>query len=299
MMHREIPSLTALRAFEAAARLQSVNKAATELNVTHAAVSQQIRALEEAVGVQLLTRAGRGLDLTEAGRRYAAELTEAFRHLLEASRQVRRISDTARVRVTLTPNFASRWMLPRLRRFKALHPDVTVSLRPESDIVDLVAEGVDIGIRFGDGDWPKLTSERIVGGTLAPVCSPDYLASAPPIRCAEDLFSHPLLEDHDSDEWAAWFRAAGVADPVIDTADYSMIGNLALQAAVEGHGIYLGVLSMLEDDLQANRLVLPLGRGADSDSGYFLVRPAGMPLRPPAQQVWDWVLAESCGIPEA
>ncbi len=297
-MHREIPSLTALRAFEAAARHMSVSKAAEELNVTHAAVSQQIRALEGSVGVRLVTRSGRSLALTDAGMRYASGLQEGFRQLLEATHQIKAYDADAPVQITLTPTFAARWLMPRLKRFKQDNPEVTVSLSPETDLVDLEADGFDIGIRYGSGDWPGLVSDRIAGGSLAPVCSPDYLENSPPIREPADLLKHPLLEDDDVEEWEEWLKAAGVPEEALSRASYSMIRNLAYQAALEGHGVYLGALSVLGDDVRSGRLVLPLGPGGETDAGYYLARPAGRPLRQPARLFWDWILAESCRIPE-
>lgn len=297
-MHSKLPSLTAIRAFEATARHLSVSQAAAELNVTHAAVSQQIRALEDWLGVKLIKRVGRSIALTESGAMYAAALLNAFEGILDATRQVRAFNDAGPVNVTTTPTFASRWMVPRLNRFRALYPDVIVRISPETELVDLAREDVDLGVRYGSGKWPGLTAERIIGGTLAPVCSPAYLAKAPPLEKPVDLMNHQLIDDSDPDEWSEWLRTMGVDDVQLDSRSFFTIKHLGHQAALEGQGVFLGVVSLMEEDIRAGRLVLPLGPGDEVPLDYYLVTRKDVPLRTPARQFWEWILEEACRPPE-
>jgi len=297
-MHPKLPSLTAIRAFETTARHLSVSQAAAELNVTHAAVSQQIRALEDWLGVKLIKRVGRSIALTESGAMYAAGLLNAFEGILEATRQVKAYNDTGPVNVTTTPTFASRWMVPRLNRFRAEYPDVVVRISPETELVDLAREDVDMGVRYGSGNWPGLLAERIIGGTLAPVCSPAYLAKAPPLEKPSDLLKHNLIDDSGPDEWSEWLRIMGVPDVQLDSRSFFTIKHLGHQAAVEGQGVFMGVVSLMEEDLKAGRLVLPLGPGDEVPLDYYLVTRKDVPLRTPAQQFREWILEEACRPPE-
>ncbi len=297
-MQTKLPSLTSIRAFEATARHLSVSQAAAELNVTHAAVSQQIRGLEDWLGVKLVKKAGRSLALTESGALYASALQTAFDSLVEATRRVRSFNDSGPVNVTTTPTFASRWLVPRLNRFRAQYPDVVVRISPETELVNLAKEDVDLGVRYGSGNWPGAVSERVIGGTLAPVCSPSYLAGAPPLKKPQDLINHVLIDDSDPDEWSEWLRAVGIEDVHFDSSSFFTIKHLGHQAAIEGQGVFLGVVSLMEEDLKSGRLVLPLGPGDEVPLDYYLVSLEGVPMRPPAQKFHDWLLAEACRAPE-
>lgn len=292
-MHRSLPPLTALRAFEAAARHMAVGKAAAELNVTHAAVSQQIRALEHWLGVPLVKRAGRSLALTEAGHAYAAELRAAFEEMVSATRQLQRADARRPVTLTTTPSFASRWLVPRLRRFRQDNPRISIQVAPESRVVDLNQSDFDLAVRYGAGNWDGVEAERLANGALVPVCSPAYLEDAPPLEQPSDLLNHQLLHEDDAAEWAEWLHHEGVDD--FDLSDNTMllVGHLTHQAALQGQGIYLSAISLVEEDIIEGRLVAPLGLFEDQTAAYYLIRRAGVPLREPAQQLHDWILTEA------
>ncbi len=271
----------------------AVGKAADELNVTHAAVSQQIRSLENWVGVPLVRRAGRSLALTETGHIYAAELRESFEQMVSATQALKRRDSKRPVKITLTTSFASRWLMPRLHGFRSVHPDISIQFEPETRVVDLLQSDYDFAIRYGAGRWPRLKSTRLANGALIPVCSPLYLKNAPPLEKAEDLLNQQLLHEHEVEEWTQWLRHKKVDDFDLSGKTSLLVGHLAHQAALQGEGIFLSALSLVEDDLREGRLVLPLGLREDRSAGYYLVTREDVALRPIAKILHDWILTQA------
>src|SRR5436305_7972435 len=167
-----LPAMQALRAFDAAARLSSLSRAAEELHLTHGAISHQIKALEADLGVSLVARAGRGIRLTDEGERFAARVRETLDRLAEAVREVTDKSNPHRIRVSVVPSFAARWLLPRIGRFIAAHPDIDLDVRAQLTLVDFQRDDVDFGVRHGVGGWPGVVAEPMFEETYFPVCSP-------------------------------------------------------------------------------------------------------------------------------
>jgi LysR family glycine cleavage system transcriptional activator len=271
------PSLPALRVFAAAGRHLSFTKAAAELNVTPAAVSHQIRALEEQLGIALFDRSTRSLDLTAAGRRLLPPATEAFELLARALADVRR--GEAVLTVTTTPSFGARWLAPRLGRFVEKHPDIELSVRHTRATLDLAREGIDVALRWGRGHWPGVEAELLGPSVLAPMAAPDYVGKLGLAQPA-DLSRAVLLHEDCREEWADWMVRAGLdpaparAGPVFDDE------NAMIQSTLAGQGVALIAETLVQAELKSGRLVrvadLPLADGY----GYYLVTtPAAAPTR--------------------
>ena len=289
---RRLPPLTALRAFEAAARHLNFTRAAEELNVTHAAVSQQIRQLEDWFSFRLFRKDGRAMFLTAAGQALQKEYARGFDILEEATQQALGRDRERPIRITTTLVFASRWLMPRLGRFNMAHPEVRISLDSSTGLIDYERENIDLGVRYGYGDWPGLEARMLIAGDRVPMCSPRLLDGRRPLKKPEDLFNYPLIHDVDHSEWGQWFRQKGIEDPDLETGMVHTMSMLAYQAAIEGHGLFLGVEEMAKEDLDAGRLVMPLGQDLVLDGGYYLVRREGRRLRPSARLFRDWLIAE-------
>lgn len=283
-----LPSLTALRAFETAARHLSFSAAGREMNVTHAAVSQQVRRLEDHLGAALLIRSGRRLELTEDGRWLAARLTESFDAIRSALVGFSATAEDRPLRVTLTPMFAADWLLPRLGGFRAAHPEIELMLNPSPDLIDLRREPYDLAIRFGTGDWPGLEAEPFLPSGFLVVAAPD-LVEGVTLTDYADLARLPWVMQEGNDEFDVWLAAHGVHVTGKHNITH-LPGYMMLPAARAGQGIALSSRVLVEDDLAAGRLV---GLFEDADyrgerAGYYLVRRPG-PMRVVARQFARWL----------
>lgn len=284
---RDFPSLTALRAFEAAARLQSFSLAARELNVTHGAVAQQVRTLEADVGRELIYRQGRGMALTAEGARLAQALAEGFRGIGQAVQELRASQPGAPLRVTLTPAFAAQWLMPRLKRFWAEHPEVPISLHPEKRLVDLRREGIDLGIRFGNGKWPGVEAEFLTAADYVIVAAPSLLGGRGDLTKAE-LSAMPWVIETDWPEALSWLKTFGLKP---DAMNISLMPNeeLALSAARQGFGLHVEAEALVQQDVDSGALVI-LGRVKDDSLAYYLVSRPG-PKRPELRTFIKWLKA--------
>ena len=209
-MSDRIPPMSALRAFEAAARLSSLSRAAESLNLTHGAISHQIKALEDSVGVRLVERAGRGIRPTDEGERLAARVRAALDDLAEALREVRERSNPHRLRVSVMPSFAARWLLPRVGAFLSRHPHIDLDVRASAALVDFRRDDVDVALRYGQGNYPGLTSTHLMDDYFFVVCSPRLPGGVP--KKPADLARYRLLRSQ-NDLWKPWFAAAGLDWP--------------------------------------------------------------------------------------
>ncbi|WP_321936964.1 transcriptional regulator GcvA [Paraburkholderia sp. J8-2] len=255
--------LNAMRAFEASARHQSFSAAAAELNVTPAAVGQLVRSLEDWLGTPLFVRGSGGrarLVATEVAERALPDIRAGFARLSLGLERLKEGSANGVLTVTVSPAFAAKWLLPRIDRFQAAWPDTDVRLDTSLKLLDFVAQGVDIGVRYGAGAWPGLAAEKLMDEEIYPVCSP-AVRRAGKWRAPRDLTRAPLIHDLSVDShagfasWQAWFGSVGVT---LAPASRGMkINNSAavLQAAIEGHGVALARSVMVRDDLAAGRLV--------------------------------------------
>jgi LysR family glycine cleavage system transcriptional activator len=295
-MARKLPSLTSLRAFEAAARLLSFTRAADELHVTPTAISHQIKALEEWLGVRLFDRSTRAVQLTDTGTRYLPSVQAAFDSLEIATQQIAQNSGNQVLTVTTTVSFTSKWLIPRLASFQEQYPDIDVRITTSTGLIELERAGIDLGIRFGRGRWPGLSAQRLLSERIFPVCGPQLLNGSRPLKQPEDLRHHTLL--HVSalrDEWKTWLTANGLGDikPARELT-FDQIAT-ALQAASEGLGIALGYTHLVADDLNAGRLLVPFKCEISGDFAYYVVYPESAPVRPHVAAFKDWLLAQADG----
>ena len=298
-MTRRLPPLGALRAFEAAARHESFAKAADELAVTPAAVSQQIRQLEADLGVTLFRRLPRGLVLTQAGRSALPEFGQAFAHLSRAVEGLRGGSLVGPLVVSVIPSLAGRWLVPRLGRFVAAYPEIEITVRSELRNVDFAREDVDLGIRYGKGIYPGLDTRPLFTERVFPVCAPALLAGERPLRKLDDLRHHTLLHDRQlsSDEpslyWRTWLRDFGVEGWDQDRGPGFTDSLMMLAACERGLGVALGRGGLCADELASGRLVRPFQESRPADYAYYAVTPPGHAETPRVGAFLAWLEKEA------
>ncbi|HEX5320292.1 MAG TPA: transcriptional regulator GcvA [Stellaceae bacterium] len=291
-----LPPLSALRAFESAARHRSFSKAAEELSVTPAAISHQIAALEADLGVPLFRRMNRAVELTPSAKELLPGLTEAFDGIRAAVRRLRAHTDTGTLTVTASPSFAGKWLVVRLHRFQALHPEIDVRISASDNLVDLAAGDFDMGIRYGTGRYPGLVVEKLMQNEVFPACSPELIKSGPPLRTPDDLRHHRLIDVQAGDPlmptWAMWLRAAGVADIPGPSLTFSG-SHLALDAAIAGHGVVLAYSTIAAADLAAGRLVRLFTLSLSDQFAYYIATAPGALDRPKVKAFRDWLRDEA------
>jgi len=277
--------LNALRAFEASARHLNLTRAAAELFVTQGAVSHQIRSLEARLGVTLFRRLPRGLALTDEGLALLPGLSQSFARIGELMDQVQGGLTRAPLTLGVVNTFAVGWLMPRLADFAARRPEVDLRLRTHNNKVDLIAEGLDLAIQFGDGAWPGLEATELVRAALSPLAAPRLAAQ---LRRPADLARVPLLRSFRADAWPRWFAAAGEAPvqprgPIFDS-------SIAMALAAEhGHGVALAPPAMFAAELAAGRLARPFE--AETEAGaYYLTHPRTRPLNEAAGAFAAWCL---------
>tara|TARA_R110000868_G_scaffold2809_6_gene19380 strand:- start:1011 stop:1997 length:987 start_codon:yes stop_codon:yes gene_type:complete len=301
MSLRQLPPLNALRAFEAAARHGNFSKAATELRVTHAAISHQVRALEEAAGVALFHRTGRAVVLTEAGAGLLPVLSASFDQMAEGWALTRGEAGGP-LTVTVEPSFAARWLVLRLGKFYRSNPEASLRLIPSTEIIDFDRQDADIGIRYGLGGWENVTCERLFEATVYPVCSPAFLQWAAdigrPLKEPADLRFHTLLHEETVAHWQAWIEAAGVPDaPWTARGPMFEEASLSLQAAAAGQGVALGNDPLAMADLIDGRLTRLFDLETPDEEGYWLVYPERSARKPKVQAFRNWIREEAGLLP--
>ncbi|MBT2300211.1 LysR family transcriptional regulator [Variovorax paradoxus] len=280
--------LNALRAFESSARHLSFTLAAAELNVTQAAVSQQVRGLEARLGAPLFRRLPRGLALSDEGHALLPVLADAFGRMEAVVQQFDNGHFFEVLTVGVVGTFAVGWLLPRLRLFQQSCPFIDLRLMTHNNVVDLAGEGLDFAIRFGDGTWQGLQSEHLLAAPLAVLCTP---AIATRIARPQDLAHETLLRSYRPDDWPGWFAAAGVACPAIRGPVFDS-SRLMVEAAMQGAGIALAPASMFERELGEGRLVRPLATEVMTGS-YWLTRLRSRAPSPAMEVFSTWLLAQT------
>jgi LysR family glycine cleavage system transcriptional activator len=289
-MSERLPSLPALRVFEAAGRLLSFTRAAAELNVTQAAVSHQIRSLEDQLGQPLFERTTRRLVLTAAGERLLPAASAAFGTLERAIADLRRAK--AQLTITTTPFFGARWLAPRLGRFAARHPEIEISVRHTTAMLDLGSEGIDLALRTGRGRWPGLDATLIAPLTMVPVAAPSYIERLN-LRAFGDMARATLLHDETREEWAEWLSIAGQDPALARQGPVFDDEHVLIVAVTSGQGVALVLRNLVEEEIAGGRLVpvfdLTIGEGW----GYYLVHQAGMAKLAKVAAFRDFVLYEA------
>lgn len=291
-MLRRLPPLNALKAFEAAARSESCTRAAEELCVTQGAVSQQVRALETALGIKLFIRERQRLVITEAGREYLAVVRDALDRLAVGTERLVQRQTSGVLTVSTSPDFAAKWLVHRLDQFVEAHPDVDLRVSATLHHVDFAREDVDIAVRHGDGNWPGLDVVRLCSEQLFPVCSPKLVSGRNRITQASDLLKFPLLRLDDWKTWSRWFDAAGVADPVARGPVLNR-ASMLIDAAVNGQGIALARTVLAAWDLISGRLVKPIDVSLRVSKTYWIVCPKATSALAKIMTFRGWLLAEA------
>ena len=313
MIYR-LPPLNALRVFEAAARHLSFKEAANELSITQAAVSHQIKSLEDYLGVQLFKRAGRGVQLTEAARACLPKLREGFESLAAAVEMIHLRADETDLQITAPPVFTARWLMPRLADFARREPKIDVRVVSSSKMVDagaldsasitsnldLRSDTSGVEIHLGAGDYPGYRADLLFGVSTVAVASPELVKGSPPIREPADLANHTLLHDDAMDlvahghAWEKWLEVAGVADKVDGTRGPHFSSNiLSLEAASQKLGIALALRPLVDADLASGRLCAPFKVELKPQSAYYLVCPEVIAERPAVVAFRKWLLEQA------
>jgi LysR family glycine cleavage system transcriptional activator len=295
-MPRPLLPLSGFRTFESAARHLSFARAAEELRVTPAAVSHQVRTLEDYLGVKLFTRAAKRLSLTEAGAALLPDLRVAFDRMEEAYDRLKPAPQCPSLTVTMPPTFASKWFVPRLDSFRAAHPDIELRLDVNDRIVSFDEAGVDVAVRYGLGGYDDLVADKLCDEQVFPVCAPRVAARlSGPADLAQAELLHVdgnLRIDPAFPTWATWLAAAGVTGVDADRGLRFTLSTPAIGAAIDGQGVLLARSLVVAEDLAAGRLVRPFALELPVAPAYYLVYPKPALRRPNVARLRDWIIAE-------
>ncbi len=292
-MARRLPPLNALRAFEAAARHLSFTRAAGELHVTQAAISHQIKALEEHLGRKLFRRLNRALLLTDDGQAYLPSVSRAFTLLNEATNDLLTKQAPGPLTVSALPSFTARWLVPRLGRFRQIRPDIDLRIDPSAELSFFAGGDVDVGIRYGRGKYPGLRADWLMTEDIFPVCSPALRQGPHALHHPRDLEHQVLLHDDGHGDWRTWLLAAGVTN--VDPARGPIFtdSGMVIQAAVTGQGVALARGVLAADELAAGRLVRPFTLSLPTEYAYYFVCPEDAADQPKIAAFRKWLLSEA------
>jgi LysR family transcriptional regulator, glycine cleavage system transcriptional activator len=300
-MLEQFPGLRSLRAFNAAAQHLSFTKAASEMGVTPAAISHQIKELEDQIGVALFTRTSRTMALTREGEILGAAATESLDILARAVKRIKRLENRKVLKVSASPSIAAKWLVPRLDRFLDQAPGAEVRVDVSTTALDFDRDDVDIAIRFGRGQYPGLKSDLLFTDKIFPVCSPRIITKEKPLSTPRDLLRHTLIHlDYEAQgliwpNWKMWMMAAGIKDFDDKRGLHFGQTSLTVQAAIDGHGVALGDSNLVADDLAAGRLVKPfeLSLRAPPQFAYHVISPLDSTQNPLVDAFRQWCLAEA------
>jgi len=292
-MLRRLPPLNALRAFESAARSESFTRAAEELCVTQAAVSQQVKALEATLGIKLFNRERQRLVITSAGREYLAVIRDALDRIAVGTERIVQRQSSGKLTVSTSPDFAAKWLVYRLSRFAEAYPGIELRVFATMQHVDFVREEIDLAVRHGDGTWVGLDAARLCSERLFPVCSPKLVSGRNRLVKPSDIIRFPILHLEDSKEWSRWFDAAGVTDADVSHGPVFNRASMLIDAAVDGQGVALARTTLAAWDLINGRLVRPFAVSVRVSNAYWIVCPKATTTLPKIVTVRDWLLAEA------
>jgi LysR family transcriptional regulator, glycine cleavage system transcriptional activator len=270
-MSRRLPPLNALKAFEAAARNLSFTRAAEELFVTQAAISHQIKGLEEYLGIKLFRRRNRSLLLSEEGQSYFLDIKDIFSGISDATERLLARSAKGALTVSLQPSFAIQWLVPRLVRFSEVHPDIDVRIKAVDMDEGSLTDDVDVAIYYGRDNWPGLRADKLHAEYLIPVCSPMLLMGTKSLKTPEDLTRHTLLHDTSRRDWKAWFKQLDIQAANVNQGPIFSHSSMVIQAAIHGQGVALGHSVLTQPEIDAGRLVCPFEQVLMSKNAYYLV----------------------------
>jgi LysR family transcriptional regulator, glycine cleavage system transcriptional activator len=300
-MLEQFPGLRSLRAFNAAARHLSFTKAADEMGVTPAAISHQIKEIEDQIGVALFTRTSRSMTLTREGEILSAAAAESLDTLSRAVKRIKRLENRKVLKVSASPSIAAKWLVPRLDRFLDQSPGAEVRVDVSTTALDFERDDVDIAIRFGQGRYPGLKSDLLFTDKIFPVCSPRIITKEKPLAQPKDLLRHTLIHlEYEAQgvvwpNWKMWMLAAGITDFDDKRGMHFGQTSLTVQAAIDGHGVALGDSNLVADDISEGRLVKPfeLSLRAPSQFAYHVVSPMDTTNNPLVEAFRQWALSEA------
>jgi LysR family glycine cleavage system transcriptional activator len=293
-MVRRLPPLNALKAFEAVARSNSVTRAAEELSVTQGAVSQQVKALEAALGVKLFNRERQRLVITPAGRDYLVDIREALDQVGAATERLIQRQSGGVLTVSTSQDFAAKWLVHRLARFAAAYPGIDLRVSATMHNVDFAREDVDVAVRHGNGDWPGLDATRLCAEQIFAVCSPKLLAGRDRLKRPADVLKWPLLRLEDqSKAWERWFALAGVAAPERLPGPVLNRASMLIDAAIDGQGVALARTTLAAWDLISGRIVRPFDLSWPPAGTYWIMSPKATARTPKIAMFRQWLLMEA------
>ncbi|BCH22059.1 transcriptional regulator GcvA [Mesorhizobium sp. L-8-3] len=292
-MAQRLPPLNALKAFEAAARHLSVKAAAEELFVTPGAVSQMLKTLETHLGVRLFERVNRGIHLTPAGRDYLPSIRNAFRQIADATRRVAASTDSGVLTISVTPFFASAWLVPRMKSFQDAHPEIDLQIVTSNAVVDFSRSGVDVAIRHGLGRYGGLRSDRVVAVEMVVVAAPSLVERLGLPAGAEDLVRWPHVHDAERKGWSLWFQSNGIEELRAPRGPSFDDSSLLLKAVLGGQGAGLLPAAMVAGEVEGGQLVKLLEETHMEDFAYYLVCPEVTQNDPKIATFREWILGRS------
>lgn len=316
MAQQQLPPLNALRTFEAVARLKSFTKASDELSVTRAAVSHQIKNLEEYVGFPLFERHSRSISLTPAGEVALPKLREGFNNISDAVHLMTSYLSNEKISVWITPSFASKWLVPKLHNFSRRYPEIDMQLNAVSGLIDTAeesshsmedlfrSEDADVVIRFGSGDYPGCTVHKLFSVKAIPVCSPELLKDPnKPLNKPEDLVHHTLLHDNTAykgrPQWSNWLKQEGIKGINHERGLRFNHNSLALDSAIDGQGVLLGIEALARKDIEAGRLCIPFDISIPLDMSYYAIHPESVDSNQHAVDSFiEWLIEEAKSEPK-
>lgn len=293
-----LPPLNALRAFQAAARHLSFAKAAEELNVTPAAVSQQIKKLEDYLQVRLFSRHNRSLTLSEDAQLLLPGISDGFEKINAAIKSFHRRKEHGFITVSVTPSFASKWLVPRLDHWVKQHPETDIRVSASLGLVDFEKDGIDLSVRFGSGSYPGLESTFLMKESFVAVCSPIFVEGENGIRTPSDLKNHTLLHvtapnDNYGTDWRHWLQAAGVEDVDVERGLYFDDTTVGVLSAIGGQGVLLARRALVEDDIAKGLLVMPFDFDIPLEFSWYVIAPKPNMSKPAVTAFREWLLTEA------
>lgn len=292
-MSRRLPPLNSLKAFEAAARHLSFTRAAEELFVTQAAVSHQIKSLEEYLGLKLFRRRNRSLLLTEEGQSYFLDIKDIFTSLSEATDKVLERSEKGALTISLPPSFAIQWLVPRLADFNQQEPDIDVRIKAVDMEEGSLTEDVDVAIYYGRGNWPTLRADKLYQEYLIPLCAPSLLLGSKPLASLSDLAHHTLLHDTSRKDWKQFTKQNGLDAVNVNHGPVFSHSTMVLQAAAHGQGIALGNNVLAQPELDAGRLIAPFDEVLMTKNAFYVVCHEKQADMGRIATFRDWMLAKA------
>jgi LysR family transcriptional regulator, glycine cleavage system transcriptional activator len=293
VMLRRLPALNALKSFEAAARHESFTRAAEELCVTQGAVSHQVKALEEELGIKLFNRERQRLVITESGREYLEVVRDALDRIAVGTERLVQRQTSGALTISTSPDFAAKWLVHRLGRFAEAHPDIDLRVSATMHHVDFAREDVDLAVRHGEGDWAGVHVERLCTEQLFAVCSPKLVAGRHGLRKPADALKVPLLHLDTRKDWSMWLEAAGITGADLSRGPVMNRASMLIDAAIDGQGVALARTTLAAWDLMNGRLVRPFAVNLKLSKAYWIVCPKATSMLPKIKRARDWLMAEA------